>query len=559
MSHIPFRNIPVLLILGFCMVLALTACPSTQAGDVDSVLKELNDGLRGAEKDMFGGKTDKAVASLEDIKSLILRVQQEDPNNSKLKPVQKKFEKLVKDLERITGKDLGGGSLTVAAVNTPATLPEKTSGKTDVANSPVVAATPIVAAPQPAGAAEKLPHQARRPFDQAARGLNNIETLFTNLDNPNYNGNKSQLVSRIDSALETIANQLDEARKAAQEKGVSSHPSLDEAEARLKELNGKAVVAKEKYSKQQAMIAEQAQQIEADVLKMKQEYDRLNPLLGAATGTVIYYNDLPPARSLLDQLKAFEANDRAPLAGMLESFSGKYGHSQAEIDAKATSMGYVGEYYSASYHYLELSKGLVNINVTGPVMAEDLARKAREMIGGSGKTHDFSKLEQYEKAREYLALAQQFDGNNSLVNDLTATINQDIAAGMKEFGKKIDAQTWPKQASNAPDNAEELTRIAKEWFENSPDWGSRLQNPYTVLEVVITGPWSVQKKNLLEEPVMYGLPVAVAVQKADDKKDNIARVFSLTLRTVEMRGAKMEPPFDHATVGNSFYIRPASL
>jgi hypothetical protein len=58
---------------------------------------------------------------------------------------------------------------------------------------------------------------------------------------------------------------------------------------------------------------------------------------------------------------------------------------------------------------------------------------------------------------------------------------------------------------------------------------------------------------------MYGLPVVVAVQKESDKRNDIARVFSLTLRTAEMRGVKMEPPFDHATVGGSNYIRPGAL
>jgi hypothetical protein len=192
-------------------------------------------------------------------------------------------------------------------------------------------------------------------------------------------------------------------------------------------------------------------------------------------------------------------------------------------------------------------------------MAEDLARKAKEMTGSSDKTHDFFQLEQYEKAREYLDVAQQFDRNNSLVQNMAVIIDQDIAAGMEKFGEKIDKQTWPKQASDAPDNGKKLAKTAKEWFEKSPDWGSREQNPYTILAVVITGPWSIQKKNILDEPIMYGLPVVVAVLKENDRKNDIARVFSLTLRTKEMRGVKMEPPFDYATVGDSYYIRPGAL
>ncbi len=581
------KNFTLSIILSCCFLLALGAVQSLTAADVNETLKQVNSSLRSAEKDMFAGKSENAIASLENIKNLLLQAKGDDPNNSKVQQAEKKFQKLVKDLERRTGKDLGGGTLTAAASSTPAALPEKPSVKpldsptgaavpgplenTSVqadtisgpSEQPAVKADTVVGAPEQkavqADTAAKLPHDARRPFDKASRGLTNIETLFTQLDDPEYRGDKEQLVSRLESALGDIRKNLDEARQAAAEKGVTSHPSFDEAEAQLAVLNDKAAVAKEKFSQQQSVAREQAQQIEADVLMLKEEYDRLNPILGAATGTVIYYNDLPPVRTLLDQLTGFEAKDRAPLSALLTSFAGKYGSTQEEIDRKASEMGYVGEYYSASYHYLELSTGLEKIASTRTVMAEDLARKAKEMIGGSGKTHDFYQLEQYEKAREYLDLAQQFDGNSSLVQNLATTIDQDIAAGMEKFGEKIDKQAWPKQASDAPGDAKQLAKTAKEWFEKSPDWGNREQNPYTILAVVVTGPWSIQKKNILDEPIMYGLPVAVAVQRESDKKNNLARVFSLTLRTKEMRGVKMEPPFDYATVGGSSYIRPGAI
>jgi len=76
------------------------------------------------------------------------------------------------------------------------------------------------------------------------------------------------------------------------------------------------------------------------------------------------------------------------------------------------------------------------------------------------------------------------------------------------------------------------------------------------LAVIVTGPWSVQKKNLLGEPIMYGLPIKLAVKVDEDKELDAVRVYDLTMRTMEKRGVKMEPPFDHITVGNSYFIRP---
>lgn len=568
-----FKKFTLSAILSCCLLLAQGAIQSLPAADVDTTLKQLNSSLRNAEKDMFAGKTENVIASLENIHNLIIQAKEDDPNNNKLKQAENKFQKLVKDLERRTGKNLGGGTLTAAASSSAVVLPEKPSSKPSDSISSAAADRPpgqstmqvdtAGASPeQPVVQADtvvKLPHQARQPFDKAARGLENIESLFTQLKDPDYRGDKEQLVSRLESSLGAIRTQLDEARQAAAERGVFSHPSFDDAEAQLAIMMEKASVAKGKFAQQQNMAKEQAQQIEADVQKLKEEYDRLNPILGAATGTVIYYNDLVPAKKLLDQLNNFEANDRSALSALLASFAGKYGSTQEDIDRKASEMGYVGAYYSASYHYLELSTGLDKIGSTRTVMAEDLVRKAKEITGRSDKSHDFSQSEQYEKAREYLELAQQFDSNNNLVRNLAATIDQDIAAGMVTFDEKIDKQSWPKEASDAPGNARKLAKAAKEWFQKSPDWGSRDKNPYTVLAVVVTGPWSIQKKNILSEPIMYGLPVAVALQTEDDKKNNIARVFSLTLRTNEMLGVKMEPPFDHVTVGNSYYIRPSAL
>ncbi len=534
-------------ILCCCMVLVFGSLNLVFA-DATATLKEVSKTLRSAERDMFGGKAEKSIAALENIQVLLGQLKQDDPNNPKLKSVEKKYQKLVKDLERRTGKNLGGGSLSAVATSTIKDLPAKPEAKSTDSKD---AATP--------GKKVKLPHQARRPIDNAKRGIKSIDTLFVQLGDPEYRGDRAQLVSRIENSLNGIQKQLDEARTLAAAKNVSSHPSFDEVEAGLVVVRDRAETAKTKFSEQQAQSKEQAQEIEADVQKLKEEYDRLNAILGAATGSVIYYNDLEPARNLLVQLNNFEANDRASLAQLTNTFADKYGQTGDAIDNKASQMGYVGEYYSASFHYLELSSGLEKISRTRLVMAEDLARKAQELISRTGKSHDFTLLEQYDKGREYLDLAKQFDGNNSVVKDLESSIDQKIASGMEKFGEKIDKQTWPKQASNAPSNAKKLTKDAKKWFENSPDWGSRSKNLYKVLAVVITGPWSIQKKNILDEPIMYGLPVAVAVQKGSDKKDNIARVFSLTLRTREMRGVKMEPPFDHATVGGSYYIRPNAL
>ena len=189
-------------------------------------------------------------------------------------------------------------------------------------------------------------------------------------------------------------------------------------------------------------------------------------------------------------------------------------------------------------------------------MAEDLVRRTTSELDGIRKGHDFFVGERYEKVKNWLKMAERYQADNPKVKELQATIDKKIADGMKEFNARVDGRTWPAHASNAPSNKDDLADAALDWFKNSPDWGKRSSKVRHPLAVIVTGPWSVQKKNLLGEPIMYGLPIKLAVEVDEDKELNAARVYILTMRTAEMRGVKMQPPFDHITVGNSYFIRP---
>lgn len=113
---------------------------------------------------------------------------------------------------------------------------------------------------------------------------------------------------------------------------------------------------------------------------------------------------------------------------------------------------------------------------------------------------------------------------------------------------KIEGKTWPAAKGSAADHAGAL-----DYLKNT--WGKDEKHQYTVLGTVITGEWSVQKKDLIGQPIMYGLPVLVAVQTPEDHAQGLARVFRLTLRTPEGAGAKMSSPFTSDTVGDSYFIR----
>jgi hypothetical protein len=408
------------------------------------------------------------------------------------------------------------------------------------------------------GAQAKVPYAARKPLQDAGQLLRALESNLGSLADPAYPGDKDQLVKRADEKLVEIRALLDEAKKLAAEKGVTAHPDIEQVEAGLAAAEKKVAVAKGGHEKNKEEQAAHAKVVDADVAALKADYDRMRPLFDTANGAVPHYNNLTPVGELIVKIETFENKELAGITQKMTAFARTYGVTREEIDKKAEASGYTGQ-QRASFPYLALAEGIENVKKTRTVMAEDLANRAGDQIARIGDKHDFHVIEQLDEVKSWFAMAGRYEAGNPKVKQALAGMEAQIAQALKAFNARIDKRTWPGQASTAPSNGKRLSETALDWFKNSPDWGRKEKNPSKPLVVAITGPWSVQQKNILGEPTMYGLPVLLAVQIEGDKPLNVARVFALTLRTAERAGVKMEPPFDHATVGDSYFIRPSAI
>jgi len=564
-------GLAVFMLLGFLSAAGARA----QSPDVKAMLMQANKELRQAEKDMFAGKSDQSIAALESIRQLIARLKAADADNPGVKAAENGYSKLLKDLERRTGKDLGGGTLTAAGSSTPTVLPNKPAPKAmpaGGASAPPPSEKPGAVADsdkavEPAAgekskdtvaSSAKVPYEARKPLADATQRLASLEKNLGDLADPGYPGDKDQLVKRVEEKLAEIRGLLDEARKLAAQKGVASHPEFDRLEAELTSAGGKAAQARGGYEKQKAEAGARAGEVDADVAALKSELDQVSPVFQAASGAAIYYNDLKPVEELIVKIEGFERKELPEIRQKMEAFARKYGSTAEAIDTKAQSGGYSGQ-QRASYPYTELAKGIENVGKTRTAMAESLVDKARAQLDGMAKAHDFSMAEQLAGVKAWIATAARYQSDNPAVVQARAAIDQQIAQAMQDFNARIDKRTWPGQAANAPSNADELRKAALEWFKNSPDWGRREKEPRRPLAVVVTGPWSIQERNIVGEPTMYGLPVLLAVEVDSDKDLKVARVFALTMRTAERVGVKMEPPFDHVTVGDSYFMRSSAV
>ncbi|MCB2190548.1 MAG: hypothetical protein KQI62_03235 [Deltaproteobacteria bacterium] len=620
---------------------------TVRAIDAGALFKEINSELRSAQKDMFSGKTDSAIAKLGPIREMLDQAKAADPNNYKVKSYENKYLKLVKDLERRTGKSLGGGSITAQkssatklppkpevkplATKSEAASAEAATGKsvdslasqanallrstekaafagkpdeaaaelaeakqaidqlkaTDPKNTRLrgleskynqldkrlaataKAATSAAASTTPApktgqggakAASGKLPYKARRPFTQAKNQLARMDSYISRLNDPGYRGDKKQLANNAAKAVAQARENLAAAKAEAAKAGVASHPDFDQMEADLNAAEKQIAEATAKVQKQMAQAQAASQEVMADTAKLMKVYEQVRPVMDKATGSVIYYNDLKPARELLVMVEKFEGKDQAKVKLALAEFSSKYGTTAEAIDAKAKVMGYHGN-YSASYAYTELSNGLVNIAKTREVMADDLIRKASKMQKQSQKgLHDFFRVKNHAKIKQWAAMAAQFDADNPRVKEFQAGLDGWINKDMAALNAKIEKATWPSNAGGAPENASELASVIKQYMQKESDKdAAKGKDPRQIIGVVITGSWRVFTKNILGEPIQWGLPIYWAEVWQSEKDMNLARVYNGTMLTQKFKGVKKAPPFVGAAVGDSYYIRPGKV
>ena len=188
-----FKNKPLIFVIGILILVCFSSLAAVD--DTGPILKKVNKELRQAERDMFSGKTEKAIAALENIKTSLVQIKTSEPNNPKLKTAENKFKKLVKDLERRTGKDLGGGTLTAAAASSTTQLASKPVAK----DSPKKDSQPASKEPKQVStsASSKVPYAARKPLSNANMLLGALDRNLSKLADPNYGGSKDQLVGNM--------------------------------------------------------------------------------------------------------------------------------------------------------------------------------------------------------------------------------------------------------------------------------------------------------------------------------------------------------------------------
>ena len=245
-------SLPVL--TAVCLYLSSVAPVCAQ--DVKNLFKQLNKEQRQAQKDMFAGKSDQAIARLEKLRDLLAEIKKADPNNPKLKTATNKYNKLVKDLERKTGQNLGSGSVTVAK-SKALKLPPKPEAKPLAQKKPVAPApkkvtkktpAPSSKSPAPVATVGKLPSGVTSRIKKINKSL---EKVTKNLDRNSVQRAEFEF-RNVDKVYQEIQDRYGDQAPADHPEMIALSKRIAAVENRLKQSAGEAAAAEAAAQKSKA-------------------------------------------------------------------------------------------------------------------------------------------------------------------------------------------------------------------------------------------------------------------------------------------------------------------
>ena len=483
-----------------------------------------------------------AVEILKKVDKTIAAAQKSDASNPRLTGVIKTFMTQKEKIEKKLGIAI---EVNFTAAATAATV--ETKGKSATAGS------------SKTGSSQALPYDARHPMQQFNSAYASFEDYYNQFSGGGADM-KAIWIKRLKNHLDAMVTNLASAKEEASKKNVTAHPDFDEAERKIAESEKKYEDLNRTYQQEVTALNEQTKTVQVDADAVKELYAGLrSKIFDRAGGSVIYYNDASELGSLLDQIEQFEKNEKAAVEKNMEGFASKYGSTEEAVE-KST-----GDWQAAN-SIIKIKEGLSNIGKTREATANDLIAKYESGFSDVSSKHDFYKVSYLQELKKYIDMALRFSPGNAEAKKAKDNYQQKTDIALKDFYAAVDKRSWPTHTADSPANANDLAIASLTWFRNDIGWGQRdkdekakdkeIRKP---LAVAVHGPWSVQERDLLGNPVMYGLPVFVAVEVASEKPRNLVRVYNVTMRTEQKAGVKQAPPFFSITVGDSYYIRPSKL
>ena len=491
--------------------------------DVRAMERQANSELRSAQNHLFSGRFEESSAALDAVEKLLESIRELDPSSNALRSFEQRLQRQRTDLAR----------------RMPADPPPQ-------AETPPAPGAPPAAAPATTAPPRPLPRNTRQEIRPLNNALSTLERAERNRLERILEGDSHQM-QQMESTMKRIRDQLDnlpvlyeKVVAVAKTENVADHPEITAAKARIAEVTA---LTEDKMAAARAFVEKaEAARIEAanDAAALAALFDEHRAAHFQPIGNLAHAytaEDIHRAFTLLAEYEKV----RPALEETLAAYEEKYGTSRQEIERATGSMANV-------YPWQNFRENMRTMEEVPVRLAARIKETIESGLADLERRHDFYRLRSHEELRTLAGFQQQYAPDAPAVENL----GERLAADLEKYHARIAQRTWPACKGEAADRTGAL-----QYFQST--WGKDERRQYTVLDTVVTGDWSVQKRDITGRPTMYGLPVLLAVQTPEDKTNGLARVFILTARTPESGNAKMEPPFTSDTVGDSYFIRAAAL
>lgn len=367
----------------------------------------------------------------------------------------------------------------------------------------------------------------------------------------------------------TVANRLAAAEEMLIELRATSpnHSELAVIETRFRRSAGRpaGATAKAAPAAPAAVDAEAKQQTIRDwtaMVALYKDFDsRLRPVIPHGESVIYDPANIEPVIATITKLRA----ETPVLREKLKEFAAKYGDNTDAIDRKLFELTPDNPKKSrldpenqrpdgsAGQAYENLLSRMTDLQNAPPQAARIELNNA---ITGIDTIRTFvldtERDRQWAEVEKRIAVAARLNPDDGEIRAWQTKIGQirkETAADAQKAVSSTKMSPHLKDFSG-PGSPDSLAKATIAYF-------NKAYPKEKALVATVAGDWVVTKRNILGEPIQWGLPVHVASEQGSDK--SVVRVFRMTVLANEGRDPKKEPPFvDHWT-GDSYRMLRANL
>ena len=503
--------------------------------DPTTMAKETNKELRDSKRMMFSRKFEESKTHLDKAAKLIQKIKTADPAFQQLKGLESKYAKQKKDLEKRLPK-----------TNTPGTTttPKKTS---------------------PAGksSSDELPAAIKRRLAGIDRSLQNFDRYFNSIT-----AESEQVeVDEAGKQLNAAKKEMDQLLKYYGDKIAPGHPELKSRKARIASSEKKYTDFESSYkgAKEKAAQGKAAQLKEAQAIgeKMNALYSRHSSKFEGIYGaTMVYDFNIEKAKKELKKIEMIE-KDVLPVAQpVLKSIVEKYGDSAMTVNNNLHKLG-MPSHEQFGNDFDRLYESVNNVSKSRKATAASIASRSKNQLSSIDSLGADYRVKRLQDTKAMLQIGHKFDPGNGGINQMLSAIDEKIHAVAGKIEKDIDSKNWKGHIKNfaGPGDPKMLAKTALQYFKNSKQWGKNPKVKVEILKVSVRGQWKMAETNILGQVIQWRLPIHLAITNQKLKSKGIARVYELSILSVEGAPGKVKkaPPFDGYWVGNNWMIRLKKL